>query len=98
MPKVPEPKHLPEKEFEGKYLVTMDDWFYAPDGISYRVVWGSMKIVSDKSITGFSTRGGANWLAIFNDGEIAVMGCRVHYIVRCDDSPAGRDVYRCGEK
>lgn len=25
---------------KGKYLITTDNWFIAPDGKSYRAVWG----------------------------------------------------------
>ncbi len=28
---------------EGKYLITTDAWFYAPDGLKYRGVWGEVK-------------------------------------------------------
>ena len=32
---------------EGKYLITTDAWFYAPDGLKYRSVWGGVRIIED---------------------------------------------------
>jgi hypothetical protein len=32
---------------KGKYLITTDSWFYAPDGKQYKAVWGEVSILSD---------------------------------------------------
>lgn len=39
---------------KGKYLITTDNWFIAPDGKSYRAAWGSVEILND-SFLGIQT-------------------------------------------
>ena len=39
---------------KGKYLITTDDWFYAPDGKKYKSVWGEVKILEDE-VLGITT-------------------------------------------
>lgn len=33
---------------KGKYLITTDAWFIAPDGQQYKAVWGDVEIVTDE--------------------------------------------------
>ena len=40
---------------KGKYLITTDNWFYAPDGKEYRAAWGDVEIVED-SFLGLKTK------------------------------------------
>ena len=48
---------------EGKYLITTDSWFIAPDGNQYVAVWGDVEIVED-SVLGVKTNiGSTNWYA-----------------------------------
>lgn len=74
---------------EGRYLITTDAWFIAPDGNQYRAAWGTVKILGD-SILGLKTnRGSANWFAqVGGDGmEIIIAGCQIHYAVRSEEAP-----------
>jgi len=74
---------------EGKYLITTDAWFYAPDGRHYRAVWGNVEIVSD-AILGIKTNvRSSNWFAKIgsNENHIIVAGCQIHYACRCENKP-----------
>lgn len=74
---------------EGKYLITTDNWFYAPDGLKYRSVWGDVKIVED-SVLGLKTnRNSTNWYAQVGSEEkgMIVAGCQIHYAVKCENIP-----------
>lgn len=74
---------------EGKYLVTTDDWFFAPDGQQYKAAWGDVTILSD-SVLGVKTNArSANWFAKIGseDNHIIIAGCQIHYAVRCDSRP-----------
>lgn len=74
---------------KGKYLVTTDSWFYAPDGKQYRGVWGEIEIVSD-SILGIKTNvRSSNWFAKVGTEEnhVIVAGCQIHYACKSDKKP-----------
>jgi hypothetical protein len=74
---------------EGKYLITTDNWFYAPDGLKYRSAWGTINILDD-SVLGLRTnKGSTNWYASIggNNKEIIVAGCQIYYAVKCDNKP-----------
>lgn len=74
---------------KGKYLITTDNWFYAPDGKTYRSVWGNVEILSD-SILGVKTNiRSSNWFAkIGNECNfVIVAGCQIHYAVKCENKP-----------
>jgi len=74
---------------EGKYLITTDNWFIAPDGKQYKSVWGDVKIVSD-AILGIKTNTrSSNWFAKIGDEEnhVIIAGCQIHYAVRCEQQP-----------
>jgi hypothetical protein len=73
----------------GKYLITTDRYFIAPDGKSYSAVWGDVKLVED-SILGVKTnRNSANWYAMVggNGKEIIVAGCQIFYAIKCEERP-----------
>lgn len=75
---------------EGKYLITTDKYFTAPDGMSYSAVWGNVKILGDESIMGLKTnRQSANWYAVVggNGREIIIAGCQIFYAIRCEQKP-----------
>jgi len=79
---------------EGKYLITTDAWFIAPDGKSYNSVWGNIEIVND-SILGIKTNArSTNWFAKIGSEEkyVIVAGCQIHYAVKCESKPNTDDV------
>ena len=74
---------------EGKYLITTDNWFYAPNGKQYRSVWGNVEIVSD-SILGIKTNvRSSNWFAKIGTEEnhVIVAGCQIHYACKSEEKP-----------
>lgn len=79
---------------KGKYLITTNAWFYAPDGMKYRSVWGNVTIVED-SVLGIKTnRNSANWYARIGSDEkyIIVAGCQIFYAIKCENKPNTDDV------
>jgi hypothetical protein len=74
---------------KGKYLITTDNWFYAPDGRQYKSVWGEVEVLED-SILGVKTnRNSTNWYAKIGSKEkyVIIAGCQIHYAVKCENKP-----------
>ncbi len=72
-----------------KYLITTDQWFYAPDGKQYRGVWGEVEILSD-NILGIKTNArSSNWFVRIGSEEnhVIIAGCQIHYAVRSENKP-----------
>jgi len=79
---------------KGKYLITADSWFYAPDGLQYKAVWGEVEIVGD-SILGIKTNArSSNWFAkIGNENNhVIIAGCQIHYALKCKEKPNNSNV------
>jgi len=72
-----------------KYLITTDNWFYAPDGLKYRCVWGNVSIMEDSIIGVKTNRNSSNWYAYVGSDEkgMIVAGCQIHYAVKCPKKP-----------
>lgn len=73
----------------GKYLITTDAWFYAPNGMLYRAVWGEV-IITEDTILGIKTnRNASNWYARVGsaDNHVIIAGCQIHYAVKCEKKP-----------
>ena len=73
----------------GKYLITTDNWFMAPDGKQYNAVWGEVEIVND-SILGIKTNArSSNWFAKVGgeNNHVIVAGCQIHYACKSDSKP-----------
>ncbi|MCP4551944.1 MAG: hypothetical protein GY834_07900 [Bacteroidetes bacterium] len=73
----------------GKYLITTDSWFTAPNGKQYKAAWGNVEIVDD-SILGLKTnRMSTNWFAKVGseDKHIIIAGCQIHYAIKRNDKP-----------
>lgn len=85
-------------DFNGKkVLITTDDWFYAPDGQSYKAAWGTVKICESEELLGVKPRNYTNWFAVVDD-ILLIAGCQIHYVIRCEEPPVGTNVYvRKGE-
>jgi hypothetical protein len=65
-----------------KYILTTHDWFYAPDGETYKAVFGTVKkIVDAKTELGIPTnRHSTNWY--IEIGDMVVAGCQVFYFIK----------------
>ena len=83
---------------KGKYIITTDAWFYAPDGKLYRAVWGEVEVFDDNQVLGIKTNAKAtNWYAKIGTDEnhVIVAGCQIHYATKCEQKPEenGVDAY-----
>lgn len=65
-----------------KVIVTCDNWFFAPDGLSYRAVFGTVKAVrTAEDSLGVRPNGkSTNWY--LEVGNMTIAGCQIHYLVR----------------
>ena len=64
-----------------KYLITTDNWFFAPDGKQYRSVFGTLYgIVKAEDELGLRpNRNSANWFV--NIGNMSIAGYQIHFSV-----------------
>lgn len=67
-----------------KALITTDNWFFAPDGKSYRAVFGTVHAVrSAEETLGIKPNAkSTNWYVEI--GNMTIAGCQIHYAVRTD--------------
>ena len=74
---------------KGKYLITTDSWFIAPNGKIYRAVWGDVEIVEDTFLGLKTNRNSSNWFAKVGneDHHVIIAGCQIHYAVKTDIEP-----------
>lgn len=65
-----------------KYLITTDGWFFAPDGETYRAVWGTVKgVLTSEDTLGVKTNSkSTNWYVSI--GNMLVAGCQIHYVIQ----------------
>lgn len=70
-----------------KYLITVDDWFYAPDGKQYHAVFGTIQGFHNSLETlGIKVNiRSADWyMSIGNGNTMSIAGCRIHYAIKTD--------------
>jgi hypothetical protein len=74
---------------KGKYLITTDAWFYAPDGKQYKAAWGEVKILEDNTLGLKTNRNSTNWFAKVGSDQnhIIIAGCQIHYAIKCEEKP-----------
>ena len=67
-----------------KVIVTCDNWFYAPNGCTYRGVFGTVKAVrtAEDSLGARPNGKSTNWY--LEVGDMTIAGCQVHYVVKSD--------------
>ena len=70
-----------------KFLITTDNWFFAPDGQQFKAVWGTVHAISDsKETLGMETnRYSSNWY--IHIGSMVVAGCQIHYAINTNENP-----------
>ncbi len=78
-----------------KYLITTSNWFFAPDGESYRAVFGTIKgIYNDENTLGIKTNDkSTNWYVVI--GNMIVAGCQIHYAIKTETvsfDPPNREI------
>ena len=76
-------------EIGKKALITCDSWFFAPDGVSYRAVFGTVHAVKTAEETlGVKTNAkSTNWYVEI--GNMVLSGCQIHFAVRTDNYNEG---------
>ena len=74
---------------QGKYLITTDAWFYAPDGKQYKAAWGDVQIVEDTFLGLKTNRNSTNWFAKVGSEEshVIIAGCQIHYAIKSENKP-----------
>lgn len=79
---------------KGKYLITSDNWFFAPDGKQYKSAWGEIEILTDDILGIKTNRNASNWFAKIgsNSNHIIIAGCQIHYAVKCEIKPNDKNV------
>lgn len=81
---------------KGKYLISADSYFFAPDGQQYKAVWGEAQIVDD-TILGIKTnRNSTNWYVRIGSDEnhVIIAGCQIHYAVKSPIKPMKEPEYQ----
>ena len=73
----------------GKYLITTDNWFIAPDGKQYRSVWGEVEVIEDTFLGLKTNRNSTNWYVKVGSevNHMIVAGCQIHYAIKCENKP-----------
>ncbi len=89
---MPKTESLLKPEDWPNCIVTADDWFYGPDGNTYKAVYGQVYVIETNKLIGFKPEGGsgvANYVfAVGKPGkQIILAGCRVHYVTMCPSRP-----------
>lgn len=72
-----------------RVLVTTSNWFYAPNGRTYRAAFGTLRSIQTAEQTlGVQPRQpSTNWYA--QVGELLIAGCQIHYAVRTSTCELG---------
>jgi hypothetical protein len=80
---------LPNIKVGSRVLVTTNEWFYAPDGRTYKAVFGTVRgVFTSESTLGVRTNGkSTNWY--LDVGCVTIAGCQIHYLVSCDSANFG---------
>lgn len=67
-----------------KALITTNDWFYAPDGRSYKAAYGTVKAVhtSEETLGVKTNARSTNWYVEI--GNMTIAGCQIFYLVKTD--------------
>lgn len=81
------------------YLVTTSNWFSAPDGNTYKSVYGTVHgIFADTTLFGLKTnKNSTNWY--LSIGNMIIAGCQIYYAIKTDSvsySPPKRDIEHNG--
>lgn len=77
-------------EIGKKYLITTNEWFFAPDGRTYRAAFGAVEgIYSSEDTLGVRTNAkSTNWYVQI--GRVTIAGCQIHYAVQTDECDMGQ--------
>jgi hypothetical protein len=71
------------KDYVGQnVLITTQEWFYAPDGRTYRAVWGRLKAIkqAEESLGIKPNARSVNWYVEI--GNMTIAGCQINYAIK----------------
>ncbi len=76
-----------------KILITTDLWFIAPNGVSYRAVYGTVHgVVDSESALGIKTNSkSTNWY--IKIGNMMIAGCQIHYAIKSEKCNFGSSAH-----
>lgn len=80
----------------GKYLITTDDWFFAPDGREYRAAWGEVEVLKeDETISYRINADPAKWFMRIGNEEshMIIAGDRIHYMIKSENPPSTEETF-----
>ena len=66
------------------YLITMDAWFTAPNGMRYNCVFGTVRSIINAADQLGITVNSRSMNFYINIGNLSIAGCQVHYAVECE--------------
>ena len=66
---------------KGKYLVTTDSWFIAPDGKKYKLVYGEVEVINSRLDTSWFLKVGSA------EDHVLINNHKVHYAKKCKTEP-----------
>lgn len=78
---------------EFMFLQTQE-WVNAPDGTTYKDVWGKVRVLKISELLGFEPRGHVtNFVYQVGEGPntVFIMGCRVNYARICHERPTNKN-------
>jgi hypothetical protein len=72
-----------------KVLVTVDNWFYGPNGRQYRAVFGTLNAIQNaEQVLGIKVSARSHdWYMTV--GNTTIAGCQIHYAMLCDQVETG---------
>ncbi len=72
-----------------RVLVSVDNYFFAPDGRQYRAVYGTIRAPHTAEVSlGIRPNGkSTNWY--LEIGNMLIAGCQIHYLVKSDSVDFG---------
>jgi len=72
-----------------QFIITTNNWFYAPDGKQYRGVYGTVhRVLNSEETLGVKTNSkSTNWY--IQIGNMLIAGCQIHYAVKSDNCNTG---------
>ena len=70
-------------------LVTVDNWFIAPDGKQYKAAFGTVRgcFTAEETLGVKTNAKSTNWY--LSIGNLIITGCQIHYAIRTDECHLG---------
>jgi hypothetical protein len=85
------PKPAPLLVVGSTVLVTTDNWFFVPNGRSYKAVFGTVRSIrTTQELLGQGVQRTGNMASWYLEiGNMTIAGCEIHYSVACAKAECG---------